>query len=230
MQFKKLILVLIFTISIIFVTAICGTYAYYNISGGSISGTTGTISTGISVVFSGSNTFDFNVGVPIQSSEVLAKAARVNYDIYANDVNFLDEVASDKFDIYVNVDFIDADIDDELKISDFKYRTICSPTYDGALTVSNSDEVNSGTGTDFNNQTFNSSKRLNILSMDNDIFDAIATLHSNEIQGNPTSTVRGYRVSCSTYIWLEESGVNQNTLMGKHFGANIEVNTYVKKR
>lgn len=230
MQFKKLMLVLTFTVSIIFVTVIGGTYAYYNISGGSISGTTGTIDTGISVVFSGSNTFDFNVGVPIQSSEILTKAAKVDYNIYTNDTDFLDEVSSDEFDVYVNIDFVDVDIDSELKTSDFKYRTICSPTYDGSLTVSNSDEINSGTGSDFNNQTFNSSKKLNILSMDNDILDAIATLHSNELQQNPSSTVGGYRAACTTYVWLEESGVNQNTLMGKHFGANVEVNTMVKKR
>ena len=224
MKFKKLMLVLTLTISIIFVIAIGTTYAYYNMSAGSISGTTGDIDTGLSVVFEGSNAFDFNAGVPIQFSDRWTKAANVRYNIYTNNMDFLDDVLDDEYDIYASIDFVNVDIDDALKVNDFKYYTNCHATSDGTY-ESSTGISNSGTGEDFSGQTFNSSKRLSILNIDSADFMAVALLRVLE-----DSTVSGYRIECVTYVWLEESGQNQNALMGKHFGANLEVNTMVKKR
>lgn len=204
MKFRKLMLVLTFTVSIIFVTVIGATYAYYNTSSGSIGGTTGNVGNPINVVFNNSDYVDFNVGVPISSSDVETKASKTTFTLTPNNAIIND------YDISADIMLSNIDIDNALKVSDFKYRLICTHSVTG-----NSQTFN-GTGSSLNSNSYTIAS-LSTTNTGNDIFYIDTNANSQNY-------------SCTLYLWLEESGVSQNTLMGKHFGANIVVSSMMKKR
>ncbi len=204
MKFKKLLLVLTFTISIIFVTVIGATYAYYSTSGGSIGGTTSNIGNAINVVFNNSDYVDFNTGVPISSSDVETMASKTTFTLTPNNAIIND------YDISADIILSNIDIDNDLKVSDFKYRLECIHS------VTGNSQIFNGTASSFTGNSYTIAS-LSTTGSGNNIF---------YIDNNANSQ----NYNCTLYLWLEDSGVSQNSLMGKHFGANIEVSSMMKKR
>ena len=195
MKFKKIMLVLTLTVSIIFVTVMGATYAYYNITGGSINATTGDEDTSVSIVFNNSDYINLNTGIPISSNDVYKMASNTTFTLTPNNAIIND------YDISVDIILSNIEIDEELKNS-------------------------SVTG---NSQVFNG----NFASLMENNYLTIASLSTTEEGNNnfyvdPNYNFQNY--SCILYIWLEETGENQNYLMGKHFGANIEIYSMMKKR
>lgn len=204
-KFKKLMLVLTFTVSIIFVTVIGATYAYYNISGGSVNVTTGEEDTSVSIIFNNSDYIDLNTGIPISSSDIENMASSTTFTLTP------DNSIINDYDISADIILSNIEIDEELKNNSFKYRLECTHS------VTN------------NKQVFNG----DFTSLKNDNYLTIASLSTTEEGNNnfyidPNYSSQNY--SCILYVWLEESGENQNNLMGKHFGANIEIYSMMKKR
>ncbi len=204
MKFRKLMLVLTFTVSIIFVTVIGATYAYYSTSGGSIGGTTGNVGNPINVVFNNSDYVDFNTGIPISSSDVETKASKTTFTLTPNNAVIND------YDISVDIILSNIDIDNALKASDFKYRLKCTHS------VTGNSQIFNGNGSSLTSNSYTIAS-LSTTNSGNNIFYIDTNANSQSY-------------SCTLYLWLEESGVSQNTLMGKHFGANIEVSSMMKKR
>lgn len=203
-KFKKLMLVLAFTISIIFVTVVGATYAYYNTVGGSLNVTTATFNGGIVTVFNDSNYVDFNTGIPITSGEVSTKASTATFTLTPSS-----EVVSD-YDVDVSINFSDIDIDNSLKVNSFKYRLKC------VNSITSAEQIFNGTASSFTGTSYTIASLSSTANGNNNFY----------IDRNANS--QSY--SCTLYVWLEETNENQNALMGKHFGANIEINSVMKKR
>lgn len=204
MKFRKLMLVLTFTVSIIFVTVIGATYAYYNTTSGSIVGTTGNVGNPINVVFNNSDYVDFNTGIPISSSDVETKASKTTFTLIPNNAIIND------YDISVGIMLSNIDIDNALKVSDFKYRLDCTHS------VTGNTQTFTGNATSFTGNSYTIAS-LSTTNSGNNIFYIDTNANSQSY-------------SCTLYLWLEESFVNQNSLMGKHFGANIQIDSMMKKR
>lgn len=204
MKFRKLMLVLTFTVSIIFATVIGATYAYYNTTSGSVGGTTGTAVNAINVVFNNSDYIDFNTGIPISSSDIETRASKMIFTLTPNN-----EIIND-YDISADIVLSNIDIDNVLKVSDFKYRLVCTHS------VTGNSQIFNGTASSFSGDSYTLAS-LSTTNNGNNIF---------YIDTNASSQ----NYNCTLYLWLEESGVSQNTLMGRHFGANIVVNSMAKKR
>ena len=205
-KFRKLMLTITFTICLIFVIAMGGSYAYYATSSGSVSGTTSTNSFNqtLGIVFTNSDHIDLNTGVPISSSDVTTKAGRVTFNLTPSA-----DIVSD-YDVNVNINLSNIEIDNELKVSSFKYRLIC------ASSITNTEQTFNGTASAFTSSNYTIAS-LSSLSSGNDIFYIDRTANSQSY-------------SCTLYIWLEDNESDQNSLMGKHFGANVEIDTVMKKR
>lgn len=76
MEFKKLILILAITATIVFGCLWGSTYAYYTYSGGTLNVTTGNVNTGVVVVFNQSEYMNVKTGVPIAENDVDAYASK----------------------------------------------------------------------------------------------------------------------------------------------------------
>ena len=204
MKFRKLMLVLTFTVSIIFVTVIGATYAYYYTSSGSVGGTAGNFNSSLGIVFNNSDHINFFTGIPISSSEIDTKANTTTFTLTPSNV-----IISD-YDVNVDINLSNIDIDNELKVNSFKYKLKC------VHSITGNEQVFSGDASSFTNSSY-----------------TIASL-SSTINGNNgfyiDRSANSQSYSCTFYVWLEETNSNQNTLMNKHFGANIEINSVVKKR
>ena len=204
MQFRKLMLVLTFTVSIIFVTVIGATYAYYTISGGSLDITTSSDDSAASVVFNNSDYIDLNTGIPISSTDVETKASKTTFTITPT------ATAISDYDIMVSIGLANISIDSELLVSAFKYRLVC------ASSVTGTEQIFNGNASSFTGENY-----------------TIANLSTTGVGNNNfyvDANASNQNYSCSLYIWLEESGSNQNSLMNKHFGANVAVDSTLKKR
>lgn len=206
MEFRKLMITIAFTICIIFVIAIGGSYAYYATSGGSISGTTGTNNSNqdLGIVFTNSDHIDLNTGVPISASDVATKASKVNFILTPSA-----DIVSD-YDVSVNINLSNIEIDEELRTSSLKYRIICINS------ITSDEQTFDGTASEFTSGNYTLAS-LSSLSSGNDIF---------YIDRNSSSQA----YNCTLYIWLEDNGSDQNSLMNKHFGANVEIDAIMKKR
>lgn len=204
MKFKKLISIFSFTVFIIFLVALVGTYAYYNTSGGNVKTVTGNVSNAISTVFSNSDSIDFNTGVPISEDEINNMASKTSFTLIPNN-----DVIDD-YDISTDIVLSNIVIDDELKVSDFKYRLECVHSVTGNSQIFNGDFLN--------------------LSSNSYVIASMSTLDSDNNLFYIDKDTNYQNYSCTLYLWLSDSGDNQNDLMGKHFGANIGVNSIMKKR
>lgn len=194
MKFRNLIFVLTIAFSVIFVGMIGTSYAYYASDSG-INLNVTTPDTGVAVVFEQSQYINVNTDVPLQSSVVDTLASKSIFSITPN-VEYLS-----KYDTIINVSIINIEIDEALRISDFKYKFSCTG---GAnhLELANSD------GTSFTDEVISSGKlNLGTLSTTD------GTLDINETY------------SCVLRVWLHETGRNQNHLMNKRFRGLIKVNT-----
>ncbi len=200
MEFKKMIFVLAITTTIIFIGMFGTSYAYYTSTGGtSLNVTTPNIDTGVAIVFNQSEYINVNTGVPISSSDVDSFASKSIFTLVP------DSAILSGYDVLVNINLVDLSIANELKVSDFKYKLVCS-------NGSTSSTLKSGTGTDFTDAVMSAnSLSLGSLGTGSGTFDVTKTY------------------TCTLSVWLEESGVSQNELMNKKFSGLIKVNTMFKK-
>jgi len=199
MKFRSMILVLTIAFSVIFMSMIGTSYAYYvSTDGTMINATTSNIDTGVAVVFAQSQYINVNTGVPISESEVDTLASESIFTLNPDN-----EVLSGA-DVAVNISIMDISIDNALKIEDFKYTLSC--------TSGNSTKTFDGTGEDFTNDVIDSGVlKLGTLSTSDGSFN---------INNNYTCILR---------VWLNETGENQNSLMNKKFRGLIKVNTLFRK-
>lgn len=195
MKFSKMIFVLTIAMSIIFSCMLGTSYAYYTFSDGTnVNVTTGNFDADVAVVFNQSQYINMRSGVPISTSDV---------DKYANKSVFTlvpDSTKLSGYDVAVNIKLVDISIDDELKISDFKYDLNCN---NGSTTTT----LKSGTGVDFTSSDI-----------------TLGTLSTSDNTFNVNSSY-----TCTLRIWLNESGADQNSLMNKHFSSLIKVESMYRK-
>ncbi len=214
MKFRKLMLVLTFVVTAVFVSVIGATYAYYVTASGNINLTTGSSDNVVGVVFNSDNYIDLNTGVPISPLEVEKYAGKSKFTLTPNLEVY------NKYDFDVVIGLSNIDIDDELKVKDFKYRLICNHKLiyvDGAVNYGES-QVFNGTAKDFSGKTHEIA-RLSTTEIDEGRFSI-----------DSSSSVSSQMQECTFYVWLEENGSDQNNLMNKHFSSNITVSTITKKR
>ena len=195
MKFSKMIFVLTIAMSIIFSCMLGTSYAYYTFSDGTnVNVTTGNFDADVAVVFNQSQYINMRSGVPISTSDV---------DKYANKSVFTlvpDSTKLNGYDVAVNIKLVDISIDDELKISDFKYDLNCN---NGSTTTT----LKSGTGVDFTSSDI-----------------TLGTLSTSDNTFNVNNSY-----TCTLRIWLNESGADQNSLMNKHFSSLIKVESMYRK-
>ena len=152
MKFRSMILVLTIAFSAIFMTMIGSSYAYYIATDGTtINITTGSVDTGVAVVFKQSQFINVNTGVPITASDVDNLASKSVFTI-TPDTQMLGGS-----DAILSISIVDIAIAEELRVSDFKYKLTYS---DGSVTKSVT-----GDGTDFTDVIL-SSGNLKLVSLD----------------------------------------------------------------
>lgn len=190
-----MIFVLTIAMSIIFSCMLGTSYAYYTFSDGTnVNVTTGNFDADVAVVFNQSQYINMRSGVPISTSDV---------DKYANKSVFTlvpDSTKLSGYDVAVNIKLVDISIDDELKISDFKYDLNCN---NGSTPTT----LKSGTGVDFTSSDI-----------------TLGTLSTSDNTFNVNNSY-----TCTLRIWLNESGADQNSLMNKHFSSLIKVESMYRK-
>lgn len=200
MKFRNMIFVMAIAFSVIFMSMIGTSYAYYIATDGTtINVTTGNIDTGIAVVFAQSQYINVYTGVPINSGEVDALASTSIFTL-APDATVLEDA-----EVAVNIGITDLSVDSALIVDDFKYKFICN---NGTRDVA----VVNGTGRDFTNDVINAGYfKLGTLSTTDGTFNA------------------GDTYTCTLRVWLEETGENQNYLMNRKFRGLIKVSTLFRK-
>lgn len=202
MKFRNLIFVLAIAFSVIFASMIGTSYAYYVATDGTgISVTTSNLDPGVAIVFEQSQYINTNMGVPISAEDVDDLASTSVFKIIP-DVDVLTGA-----DVAVNIGLVDLYIDDDLIISDFKYRLSCNNGTQDVIT-------NNGDGTDFTENIISDSYiRLGVLDTVTDTFNV------ND------------EYVCTLRVWLQDNPNvnNQNNLMNKQFRGLIKVNTIFKK-
>lgn len=201
MKFRNLIFILAIAFTAIFAIMIGTSYAYYFATGGvPISGTTPDINTGVAVVFKQSQYINVANSVPIKEEDVDTLASTSMFTLTPN-ASMLE-----KSDVAVNISLIDIAIDNAFReTTDFKYKFSCT---DGTTT----NELSSGTGSNFTADVISAGLNLGTLSTTNGTFD---------VNKNYT---------CSFRVWIQETPQDQGHLMGKSFSGLIKVNTVFKIR
>lgn len=200
MKFRSMILVLTVAFSVIFASMLGTSYAYYVATDGTtVNVTTGNIDTGIAVVFAQSQYINVYTGVPISEDDVDTLASTSVFTL-TPDTTVLEDA-----EVAVNIGIMDISIDEELVISDFKYKFVCNNGTSDVIS-------NSGSGTDFTDDVISSG------------YMKLGTLSTTDATFNASSNY-----TCTLSVWLEETGENQNTLMNKKFRGLIKVNTLFKK-
>ncbi len=200
MKFRSMILVLTIAFSVIFMSMLGTSYAYYVATNGTtVNVTTGNIDTGIAVVFAQSQYINVNTGIPINASDVNNLVSASTFTLTPDTV-----ILSDA-EVAVNIGIVDLSIDSTLVVDDFKYKFSCNNGSSDVISVS-------GTGVDFNEGVISSGYfKLGTLSTTYNTFSV------NDIY------------TCNLMVWLQETGENQNALMNKKFRGLIKVNTIFKK-
>lgn len=200
MKFRSLIFVLTIAFSVIFVSMLGTSYAYYIATDGTqINVTTSNIDLGIAIVFEESQYINLNTGIPINETDVNTLASISQFTINPDSSVLVDTEVS------INIGLVDIYIDDALVVRDFRYKITCN---DGTNDVMNEN----GTGNAFAQDVINSGYfKFGTLSTTLDTFD---------VSKDYTCTLR---------MWLQESGGDQNSLMNKKFRGLIKVDTLFKK-
>ncbi len=192
MQFRKLIFVLTITTTVIFGLLMGSSYAYYVSSDGTtLNVTTGSFDGGLAIVFNQNEYINTVTGVPILASDVESLASKTVFTLAP------DKTILDGYDVSINVNLVDIEIDDELKTDDFKFKLMCDGT-----------NLESKTGSDVGDKT---SLLMGTLSTED---------------GNFSTTKL---TTCNLYVWLEESGADQNELMNRHFSGLVKIETAFRK-
>ena len=194
MKFSKFIIVLVIA-SVAVISLVLGlTYAFYTSNDGvNTNVTTSNEDPRLVVTFNQSQYINFNVGIPIPDNMVDTQASKSIFAINPDETKLANK------DVAITVSLVNLSIDNELKISDFKYDLICN---DGT----NNSTLSSGTGESFTNDVLsNNLLPLGSLSTSANTFDA----------------TKDY--TCTFRLWLHETGNEQNSLMGKNFSGLLKV-------
>lgn len=199
MKFSKFILVLVIA-SVAVLSLVLGlTYAFYTSNDGvNTNVTTSNEDPRLVVTFNQSQYINFNVGIPIPDNMVDTQASKSIFTINPDGTKLANK------DVAITVSLVNLSIDNELKISDFKYDLICN---DGTDDI----ELSTGTGESFTSEVLsNSLLPLGSLSTSTNTFDA----------------TKDY--TCTFRLWLHETGNEQNSLMGKNFSGVLKVSSAYK--
>ena len=201
MEFKKLILILAITATIVFGCLWGGTYAYYTYSGGtSLNVTTGNVNTGVVVVFNQSEYMNVKTGVPIAENDVDAYASKTVFTLKA------DSSILNGYDVAVSISLINFKIDNDLLVNDLRYDFSCN---DGTTTKT----LVSGSGNYIDDNIYNSG----VLPL--------GTLATSDGSFNINKTY-----TCTFRVWLQETGSDQNHLMNKNLSGIVRVNSVFRKQ
>lgn len=198
MSFKKMILVLTITFSAIFTLMLGSSYAYYVSTGGTtLNATTGNFDNPVSIVFGQGDYVNIKTGVPIREEQLSVYTTSYNNFYIIPNATILDG-----YEASATISLTDISIDEELKVSDFKYYLVCY-NIAGNLAVP---FRKIGTGLDFTDEVLDSNNLVVFSSLD---------------------ISREYE--CSFYVYLEENGSDQNHLMNKNFSARIKIDSAFRK-
>lgn len=201
MKFRKMIFVLTITFSVIFVSMLGTSYAYYvSTAGTTINVTTPDIDTGVAVVFEHSQYINTSVGIPINEEDIDDYASTSEFTITPNT-----DILSDA-EVLVNIGIMDLYIDSELVINDFKYDFKCNDGTSDVITKN-------GTGEDFTDVVMEANYlKLGTLDTINNTFNV------NNVY------------TCTFRVWLQNNPTaSQNGLMNRKFRGLFRVNTLFKK-
>lgn len=201
MKFKKMILLLVIVSLVIVLGAIGFSYAYYSFSETNITTTTKNLTAG-QVIFSGSDYINMKTGVPINASDIEIYASKNTFTIVPPN-----NISGDNSDFAFNVSLVNLSIDNGLKVEDFKYKLKCLNN-DVELDISDAEDTRNGNGT--------------MITADNIFLGTFSSENNADMIANNSI--------CTLYVWLEDSGVNQNELMNKKFSTLIKVNTAVRNK
>lgn len=185
MPFKKLIIIM----SISFTVIICGllglSYAWYAVATDEtqFNVTTGS-SDGIDVVYTQTEYINNSKGVPVKSSSAGDK------NVFSVTVG--EELSS--YEVGIAISLVDISIASELKIPEFRYE-LYSDDSSTPIASGNFSEIGTNTTIDLTNMM---------------ILDV----------GTHTYELR---------VWLQDTGVSQNSLMNKSFSAKIKVASAYRK-
>lgn len=186
MEFKKLIVVLTLTVIILVMISLGASFAWYSFANSGTNFQTTTSNDDITVTYTQDDYINTTTGVPITEEEVATKASKNQFSVLAgNNLN--------GYQVAIQIMLTNIQIDDALKIDDFKYQLL-----------ENSQVIASGTGTTIGDNT-----------------DLIIKEQSNITVG----TTYNYELR----VWLAETGVSQNELMGKSFSAQVKIASTMKK-
>ena len=121
MNFKKMILVLTITFSAIFTLMLGSSYAYYVSTGGTtLNATTGNFDNPVSIVFGQGDYVNIKTGVPIREEQLSVYTTSYNAFYIIPNATILDG-----YEASATISLTDISIDEELKVSDFKYYLVC---------------------------------------------------------------------------------------------------------
>ena len=185
MEFKKLILILTVAVSVIIMSLMGVSYAWYSLSNSSTSFNTTTANTDLTILYAQSEYVNITTGIPITDEDVPTKAGISRFTVSpGNNLN--------GYTVLTSVELTQIAIDEELKTADFKIQLL-----------ENDIPIYNGTGENISG----------------------TNLVMKQLSGVNVGSVYNYELR----IWINETGVEQNELMGKSFTAKIKVSSSIKK-
>ena len=185
MSFKKLILILTITVSILIISLLGVSYAWYGLTEASTNFEVMTDNTDLTVVHAQSSAVLVTAGAPIAEADAPTKAGISRFTVTpGNNLT--------GYNVQMAIDLSQIKIDSQLKTADFKIQL-----YENGTLIFNGD------GTDVTSDT------LNLKPM--------------------TSVTIGNTYSYELRIWIKETNVSQNALMGKSFSGQIKISNMMKK-
>ena len=185
MNLKKLLIVLTIVISVLVISLMGISYAWYSLSNSSTSFNTTTGGNDISIVYSQSEYINMTTGIPISDSDVSTKAGISRFTVTpGNNLN--------GYSVFISIELSQISIDQELKTSDFKIQLL-----------ENGSPIFNCTGLDLIGGSLVMKQLSNI---------TVGNTYTYELR-----------------VWINDSGVSQNELMGKHFSGKIKISSSIKK-
>lgn len=184
-EFKKIMLILTITVSILIISLMGVSYAWYSLSNSFTSFNTTTGDADLSIVYAQSEYVNMTTGVPISESDVPTKAGISRFTVTPeNNLN--------GYSVFMSIELSQISIAQELKTSDFKIQLL-----------ENGSPIFNCTGADINGNSLVMKQLSNI---------TVGTTYTYELR-----------------IWINDTGVSQNELMGKSFSGKIKISSSIKK-
>ena len=185
MNYKKIMIILIITVIVVFAGVMGFSYAWYSLSNASTDFNVTTNNTDIAVTYAQSEYVNIATGVPIEESEVADKAGKSTFSVTA-------EASLTGYQVAIEIALTNVEIADALKVDDFKLQL-----------VENGQVISTVTGAEITGSTIILKEMSNI---------EVGVANNYELR-----------------IWLNETGVSQNELMGQTFSGLIKVSSSVRR-